>query len=530
MNLIIPKKYRPLIWLVLISSTIRLVLAFIIELGNDEVYYHTYALYPDWSHFDHPLMVGWFIKIFSFGLFMHGTWLMRLPAVIFAAINTWLMFELGSRIKNEKTGWYAALLYTSSIYTSIISGLFIMPDTPQVFFWILSLYLMVDILPDKDRVTSSKRKLLLLGIVIGMGMLSKYTSVFLWLGIFLYLIFYNRNWFKSWQLYMSGILSALVFSPVLIWNYLYHFISFTFHGERVELQDSGIRFDFIGTEILGEFFYQNPVVFILVWVAVFYGIRHHSYFIEKRKFHLLLFQAVPMILVFLFFSLFRKTLPHWTGPAYISLILIGATFLSRKTRKRTFNYPPFIVAALITILLTLSLGVGEIKYGLVHLNAITKKDLTLDMFGWRQMSKQFKEIKNKAEDELRIQKNAPIVSYRWFPAAHLDYYVAKRNDTYVLAWGSLQQIHKYAWINEERGGFKKGMDLWYITTKNDYRAAEWFKPAFENIICVDTMNIMRSGKVVNQAYIYILENLKTLPKNDLIEFLDAKERRLQKGD
>lgn len=520
----IPKKYHSLIGLIFISTVIRLFLAFFIELGNDEVYYHTYALYPDWSHFDHPPMVGWFIKLFSFGLFMHGTWLMRLPAILFAAINTWLMFELGSRIKNEKTGWYAALLYTFSLYTSIIAGVFIMPDTPQVFFWIVALYLMVDVLPDKDMVRPSKRRLLILGVVIGMGLLSKYTSVFLWLGMFLYLIFYNRNWFKSWQLYVSGIFSLIVFSPVLIWNYLHHFISFAFHGDRVNVHQSTIRFDLLGTELLGQFIYQNPAIFILVWIAVIYGIRHHYNFVEKRKFHLLLFQAVPIILVFLFFSLYKRTLPHWTGPAYISLIIIGATFLSRKTRKRIFNYPPFIRAALITIVLVVGLGVSEIKYGLIDLKPIVGKDITLDVYGWRQMKDQFKDIKNRAEQDKIIQQNAPILSHKWFPAAHLDYYVAQRNNTHVLAWGSLDQIHKYAWINIERGGFKKGMDLWYIALENNYRSPDIYQSKFENIIAYDTMSIIRSGEVINHAYVYIFENLQEIPKDELSEFMNDYEK------
>ena len=290
MTINIPHKYLPLILLIIISTIVRILIASFIGLGNDEVYYHSYALYPDWSHFDHPPVVGWVIQFFSFGFYMKSALFMRLGPIILSAINTWLMFELGHRIKNEKTGWYAALLYTSSLYMSIISGVFIMPDAPQVFFWILSLYLMIEMLPDKDIVTPNKRRFLWLGLLIGLGMLSKYTSVFLWFGVFMYLILYNRNWFKSLYFYAAGIISLLVFSPVLIWNKMHHFISFTFHSERVEIAAQSIRFDLIGTEILGQFLYQNPIVFILAWMAVFYGFRHHTAFVEKRKFHFLLFQ------------------------------------------------------------------------------------------------------------------------------------------------------------------------------------------------------------------------------------------------
>ena len=51
--------------LLLISTVIRMVVGDSIQLGNDEVYYWTYAKYPDWSHFDHPPMVGFFEQLFT---------------------------------------------------------------------------------------------------------------------------------------------------------------------------------------------------------------------------------------------------------------------------------------------------------------------------------------------------------------------------------------------------------------------------------------------------------------------------------
>lgn len=515
----IPQKYHPLLWLITISSVVRILIASLVGLGNDEVYYHTYALFPDWSHFDHPPMVGWVIQLFSLGFYMKSAFFMRLGPIFFSALNTWLIYELGSRIKNEKTGWYAALLYTSSLYTSIIAGVFIMPDAPQVFFWILSLYLMLEILPDKDMVSSNKRRFLILGLLIGLGMLSKYTSVFLWFGVFLYLIFYNRNWFKSWYLYASGLMSVLVFIPVFIWNNAHHFISFTFHSDRVELGAQSIRFDFIATEILGQFLYQNPVVFILVWGAVIFGLKNHSYFVEKRKFHFLLFQSIPLVVVFLYFSLFRKTLPHWTGPAYISLILIAATFLSRKSNVQLRSFPAPIKVSLFSILIIVGLGFAQINYGLFNLKKIFGSDITLDMYGWKQLEKPFGEIKKQAEAQELIQENAPLISQRWFPAAHLDYYVALPNDTYVLGWGSLERIHKYAWMNQERGGYHHGMDAWYINFDNDLFSMDFARKYFKEIIPVDTLSVTRSGKTVKQAYVYIFKDLKKLPYDDLKVFM-----------
>ena len=59
---------KRLYYLAVISLILRMIIAGFTELGNDEVYYRLYALYPDWSHFDHPLMIGLVMQLFSFNL------------------------------------------------------------------------------------------------------------------------------------------------------------------------------------------------------------------------------------------------------------------------------------------------------------------------------------------------------------------------------------------------------------------------------------------------------------------------------
>ena len=516
----ISPKYRPLLFLILFSTLIRAFIAQFIGLGNDEVYYFTYALFPDWSHFDHPPMVGWVIQLFSFNQFLESQFLLRLPALVFSALSTWLIFEIGLLLKNEKTGWYAALLYTASIYTTLIAGVFIMPDSPQLFFWLLAIYLMMGFTNEKEISPKSERNMLFLGVTIGFAILSKYTSIFIWGGFFLYILSYKREWFKKWSLYAAGFISLIIFSPVLFWNKAHHFISFTFHEDRVSILDSPIRFDFIGTEILGEFLYQNPVIFVLAWIAIYHAFKKSQNFIPKENLRLLLFQSLPLIAVFLFFSLFRRTLPHWTGPAYISFILITAAYLSSK--KTNTIIPKSIKAALITTLLVFVIGAAQINYGIINLKKYAGSDLTLDMYGWRKITKPFGLIKTKSEQQKDISINAPIISYRWFPAAHIDYHIAIPNQSYVLGLGSLERIHKYAWMNEQRGDFKIGMDAWYLAFDYDYVSPDFLKPYFTTILPIDTIRIRRAEKVAKEVYVYILKDLKEIPKSDFKNFMQIK--------
>ncbi len=123
---------KKILWLIIISSVIKLVAAALLELGNDEVYYWTYAIQPDWSHFDHPPMVGLLIRLTTLNLFWVNEVSLRLGSILCCALSTWFIFNTGKLISSERNGWYAALIYNCSVYAGFIAGLFILPDSPQM--------------------------------------------------------------------------------------------------------------------------------------------------------------------------------------------------------------------------------------------------------------------------------------------------------------------------------------------------------------------------------------------------------------
>ncbi len=517
------KNYSKHLWiLIVISTLIRVILAATTELGNDEVYYRLYALYPDWSHFDHPPMIGWMMWIFSLGLTFTSELAFRMSPIVFAAINTFLIFQIGKEIKNERTGWFAALLYTASVYAFIIAGTFIMPDAPQSLFWLLSLWILTRVFSEKYNFEQQKKYLLLAGLFIGLAFISKYTSIFLWLGAGLYILFFDRKWLKTKELWISGIITIICMLPVLIWNLQNDFISFTFHAERVDSQGTPFRIDYLLTEIAGEFLYNNPVNFILLFIVVVAFLRK-KIFIDRHMGRLLLCVGMPVILLFWFFACFRSTLPHWSGPAFVSLIPLCAAWLDEKQQsQRLFN--TWNTLGLSLIFVGLSLAVFHIHTGLIfpdkiHTEAedLGEYDFSLDLYGWHQAGKGFGEIRQKAIANGEMPAVAPIVSYRWFPAANQDYYIAEPNNTHVLVIGDLERIHKFAWINQARGGFQEGMDMWYVTSSHDFSPPQdHFSEYFETIGEPVMIPIYRCGKVVENFFVYQLHNLKQLPKDNLI--------------
>jgi 4-amino-4-deoxy-L-arabinose transferase-like glycosyltransferase len=519
-------RYR-LVLLLMVSFVVRLVVGSIVELGNDEVYYINYALFPDLSHFDHPPMIGWFIQLFTFNLTFEREGWIRLAAVVSGTLCTLIIYNIGKKLADADAGWYAALLYTISFYGFVITGVFIMPDSPQMLFWLLAVLLILMSFEEEEKsnltgtFTTSKAAqwFLLAGLSTGLALLSKYTSAFILLGTLMYFV-RNREWFNWWYVYMAVIIAAISFTPVLLWNFENEFISFTFHSDRVELTDRLFRMDSFATEIAGQILYNNPFTFGLIIAALI------ALFTKKLTFRnngsqLLVYIALPLILVFLGISLFRQTLPHWSGPAYVTLIPLAAVWLRQKTaygkEGKLFPIQIKLGAAVTGIILILALL--QLSYPIIFNKGIDKhtgkrlgwKDITLDLYGWKQLNNSFTNLSKSDIEQGRIDSNAVIISHRWFPAANLDYYVARPNGISLITLAPIERTHKYAWITASRGGYSLGMDAWFISSSYDFEDPHGQYQEYFTIEGPDTIPVYRKDLLVKYYYIWRLKDLKKLP-------------------
>ena len=95
------------------------------------------------------------------------------------------------------------------------------------------------------------------------------------------------------------------------------------------------------------------------------------------------------------------------------------------------------------------------------------------MYGWKQIKSGFEKIVQGDLQNNEMPIDAPIISPKYFPGTEIDYYVARPLGMKVLLLGPLNNIHKYAWINQERGNLQEGDDAYMISTSN------WYKDPFE---------------------------------------------------
>jgi hypothetical protein len=497
---------------VTINLIIKAIPAGMLELGNDEVYYWTYALFPDWSHFDHPPMVGLLIQLFSFNLAFQGELFLRAGALILSSANIVILFYLVRSLFSRPAAYFAVLMFISSLYFNIISGLFILPDTPQIFFVLLALKYLLPALTVREPSGKDQINIVIFGIFAGLAFLSKYHSLFLWFGAGLYILFRNRIWLKKPGLYISFLVTLVLSVPVVYWNFKNDFISFTFHGNRVGLFHSHLDLLSFIQFNLGQFFYQNPVIFVICTITLYNLLRKKREQITEINF-LLLYLGIPLIAVFVFLSLFRSTLPHWSGPAFICLIILSSEYLAeiyikrKKLIKRALSAALGIFAVVLVLgTIQINTGIFDIRRGPVPLYP-GKNDFTLDMFGWKQAKEKFAQFLQKEGISENHYQHLAIVSNNWFPAAHLDYYLAHPLNIKLIALGDIERIHKYFWINKTRK-VNATDRIFYITDSRNYNGPEEYARCFEKIIPEDTLAIDRNHKVVKYVYIYDMVDFK----------------------
>ena len=139
----------------------------------------------------------------------------------------------------------------------------------------------------------------------------------------------------------------------------------------------------------------------------------------------------------------------------------------------------------------------------------------MDMYGWATCKNDF-DILAKADLQTGVmKKDAAIISNKWFPAAHIDYYVAMPIQKDLIAMGDTNEIHQYAWINHERRKLKPGDDAYCIVPSNNYiDAAELYSGIFTTIMPPQIIEQKRNGKTCKYFYVWRMKGyiLKPNPR------------------
>ena len=497
--------------LTLIASIgiLRLILAFTVQLGNDESYYWLYSQHLKSNYFDHPPIIALWIRATTLNLWLQDyPGFIRLGSVISCCVATWFMYKCVSLISNERAGFFAAYLYNASFYAGVTAGIFVMPDSPQMVFWTWSLYMLARITQQEN----NWKHWLLFGIASGLCIMSKVHGLFIWIGLGCYILFYKRSWLANIKLYAALAVSIIICLPILFWNIRNNFITYKFDGARIDIQGAAHNWYYLLSEICSQIFINNPFNTILILLALFTWQNHNL----KRLPALTIYNFIGIALasVLLVISAYKQTLPHWSGPAYITLLPLAAVYLDKNIKNKNAIIPGLSLAAHVFVLLsgTCLIYFFPKNFGVPSGKYVGTNDLSLDVYGWKEAGEKFDSMYISQQQNNSIPQHTPVVCHKWW-GAHIEYYFCRPINIKMIGLGNIMDLHEYMWMNDLRKDSVNMQEAFCIVPSDEfYNVKKAYKNYYTNVDSIANIQTFRGDKPAHNFYVYHLSGWKgTIP-------------------
>ena len=340
---------RILLAVLLVLTIVRACLADAIPLTDDEAYYRLWALRPALSYLDHPPMVGWLIA--AGRTIVGDTELgIRLMAVVASLLGAFAIWRTASLLFGADVG-VLAVSYAMVLPLLSVGAIIITPDTSSVLFQIFAVWALAEL-----HVSGHRNWWLAVGIFAGIGLLSKYTGLFLGATVVLWLLAIPANWrwLRCWQLYAGGFIALLLFLPVIAWNVEHNWDSFSkqfgrvVSGDRLSLK---WQLELWGAMLL----LVSPVLAWLALQGIGWSIRGAALARDWAR-ALLVFAVAPILLYFVIHASHGRVQANWLAPIYPFLAIAAALATKERfggDRRMRIAYAggvtAFIISALIYV-------------------------------------------------------------------------------------------------------------------------------------------------------------------------------------
>jgi hypothetical protein len=249
----------------------------------------------------------------------------RLGAVVCSALLGWLVFRFAARLFTPRAGFIALVAVTIPpvfFFTSFLVN----PEGPLAPLWVLILWLLDDL-----RRKGEPWRPLVLGLVIGVGFLTKYTAI---LAVPLALLFVatssvTRTWLRRPSFYAGGLVALAVASPVVLWNFVHHWPSVRLHLVERMVTPGQVSPSVHALRMVGDqFLFMQPLLLpgLLAMLAVAM-VRARA----DDRYRLLAIAGGP-VLLFFYAVMVRApdAEPHWAMVGYLPLTIAAGGWVDER--------------------------------------------------------------------------------------------------------------------------------------------------------------------------------------------------------
>src|SRR5882672_2148270 len=225
-------------------TAMRLVYAGVLDLRTDEAYYWTWSKESVLSFLDHPPGIAWAIR-FGTAIFGDTNLGVRFSGIVAMLVTQLLLADIVRRVTHDyRAVVFALLLPEAALYYGLLMAK-VAPDTAMIPFAVAMLWSLVRL-----HESGKARWWLAAGLFAGLAALSKFTVIMLLPAVLAFALVpdWRRRWLFSPYPWAAALIAAIVFAPVLIWNYQHDWASFRFQFVRAVATHA------LSLRTVGEFF------------------------------------------------------------------------------------------------------------------------------------------------------------------------------------------------------------------------------------------------------------------------------------
>ncbi len=303
-------------------TAVKLAVAASTGLVRDEAYYWLWSQHLSWGYFDHPPVVAAWIRA-GIAIAGGGEIGVRLWSVLATLVLSAALYRTGIVLFEDRRVAAAGVVW-GNLAPVVTGSLFITtPDAPSVLLWTLAIWSAAELLK-----SGRGAWWLAFGLFAGLGLLSKYTQLFLGAGIVIWVLMHRelRPWLRSWQLWAGGALALAIFAPNVVWNYRHEWLTFGKQFGRVVTSEQGplAVFSNLPEFLADQVGLLSPGLFVMGVIALWAVLRRRHEWARRPEFTLLTVTALPMIAYFIVHTFHARVWGNWTVPAVPPLMLASA--------------------------------------------------------------------------------------------------------------------------------------------------------------------------------------------------------------
>jgi hypothetical protein len=303
-----------------------------LDLAPDEAHYWDWSRHLDWSYYSKGPLVAWLIRL---SCEMFGSWsvaltgsemlAVRLPAVACGSLLLVALYVLTMQV-TRREGLALAVVAVALTLPIIAVGSSLMTiDAPYTCCWAWALVLAHHAVFRRARWAWP-----VLGLVVGVGILGKYTMV-VWpvsLGLFLLVTRDYRRVLLGPGFWTMSAVAAFCCLPILIWNAQNDWVTLRHVNGLAGLSRPASAFHWFGPlALVGTQFALLLGFWFVIWLR---AMEAHAPWCRPDAAHgFLWWMSAPMFLIFLVFGF--KTgggEPNWPVTAYVSGMVLTTIWLA----------------------------------------------------------------------------------------------------------------------------------------------------------------------------------------------------------